>query len=207
MTKFEAGTQPPQEALPPTLNVAGRVRSVAAFAAADESQGRPLVCLVGGGFLTLVSLALIAYIAYHAVYRHATGTSGAMFWLGVAFFPYATGAFVFSLGYEFGDVGRALRLTLVILLTSVVFLAIASFALIFLVRPEAAASAIGSERGNALGIVSRMAGEEDKGLPPDDDMFTVTCGRCGVRYIPLPPDAACPECGWQAVTVGGIKSA
>src|SRR5258708_6933217 len=151
MIEARAPSAPTQ--LAPTFNVADRVRSVAAYAAAEEGQGRPLLCLLGGGFVTLVSLALIAFIAYHAVYLDSTGTSGAMFWLGVAFFPYATGAFVFSLGYEFNDIGRALRLTMVILVTSVVFLAIASVALLLLLRPEAAASAFSGNRGrSALGL-------------------------------------------------------
>jgi Zn finger protein HypA/HybF involved in hydrogenase expression len=33
------------------------------------------------------------------------------------------------------------------------------------------------------------------------DLFTITCWQCNQDFIPLPPNAACPNCGWTAVTV------
>jgi hypothetical protein len=194
-------TTPP---LARTFRLGERVRSVAAYAAENKGQERPLLCLVGGGFLILVSAALIAFITYHAVYLHKSGESGTFFWLGMAFFPYTVGAFVFSLGYELNDTGRALRLTLVILVTSVVFVGIACVALILLTRADAASSAFSGNRGrSAFGLIAGI-GEEDSPQGEGDastDMFTVTCDRCGERFMPLPPQATCPSCGWQAVTV------
>src|SRR5436190_11406770 len=100
-----------------------RLREIVRFRDEEEGGERSWSCLLGGGALVLVSAALIGVIAYHAVYRHEAGQSGTMFWLGLSFFPYTAGVFIFSLGYELFDSGRALKLTLVILVFSVVVVA------------------------------------------------------------------------------------
>ena len=185
--------------------IGDRMREIVRFR--REGGERSWACLVGGGAVVLVSAALIGFIAYHAVYRHEAGASGAMFWLGLAFFPYAAGVFVFSLGYELNDAGRALKMTLVILGFSVIVVAAAALVLVLMSEgaAEAAGGAGSARRGRSLaGLVSELRPE-----PGEDElesqMFTVQCEQCGELFAPMPPKAQCPFCGWQAVTIGAIR--
>jgi hypothetical protein len=189
-------------ALNPSWRFHKRVREVAAFEDDGASASRPLLCLVGGGALVLVSALLIAFIAYETTYLHRAGESGTIFWLGLAFFPYALGVFVFSLGYELGEPGRALRLTLLILVFSVVVVVAAGVVLLLLSPAgggEAVLTAHGAQRGRGgLTLASEFGPSSDKDELASQT-FTVTCERCGEMFIPLPPDAICPACGWKAV--------
>jgi len=188
--------------LRPSSAIGARMREIVRFREEEEGGERSWACLLGGGALVLVSAALIGFIAYHAVYLHEAGESGAMFWLGLGFFPYATGVFIFSLGYELNDSSRALKLTLVILVFSVVVVAAAAFALVFMSEgaAEATAGAGGAQRART---VTSLA-SEFRSDPAEDElasqMYTVRCERCGELFAPLPPRARCPFCGWEAVS-------
>jgi hypothetical protein len=178
------------------------MRDLVRFRAEEEGGERSWACLLGGGALVLVSAALIGFIAYHAVYLHKAGESGAMFWLGLAFFPYATGVFIFSLGYELNDSGRALKLTLVILVFSVVVVAAAAFALVFMSEgAEVAAGSGGTRNGRTVAALASEFSPESGEDELKSQMFTVQCERCGELFAPVPPKAICPFCGWEAVTI------
>ena len=181
--------------------IGARVREIVRFRKEEEGGERSWACLLGGGALVLVSAALIGFIAYQSVYLHKSGESGAMFWLGLAFFPYATGVFIFSLGYELNDSSRALKLTLVILVFSVVVVALAAFALVFMSEgaAEATAGAGGAQRARTVTALASEFGPESAEDEFKSQMFTVQCARCGELFAPLPPQATCPSCGWEAL--------
>ncbi len=174
---------------------------------------RPLDVLVTGAVLALGTLAAIGAIAYHAWYLRDLPENAAIFVCGLLFFVYAAGVYVFSYGWERYDVERAVRLTAVI-----VVLSAAGFLLLVLLLKLSGRAAGGGQSAGAgdasevdLGPALRTVGSfvqsgrleaEDEAEPePESDLYTMTCGRCQERYIPLPPRAICPHCGWAAVTV------
>ena len=169
----------------------------------EEGGQRSWLCLLGGGALVLISATLIAYIAHDTVYHQSAGGSGTLFWLGLAFFPYTTGVFVFSLGYELNDTGRAVKLTAVILVFSVVVVAAAAVVLLIMAAGGAVEGAGAATAGRGRAVTGMLT---EFGPRAEDDelasqMYTLKCERCGKQFAPVPPKATCPYCGWEAVTV------
>jgi hypothetical protein len=189
--------------------------SPGAVAGAGEGERDPL--LVGGGIVVAaISATLIALIAYKTFYAHTVSANSGIFFLGLAFFPYTGGVYMFCYAWKRGDVAGALRLTLIVAIASAAALALFAVVLALLSRSKDAATAAAKGEGardwteTGLGNVF----EAGRGIPADILMGTfgvaqtqraaepalrVVCERCGQTYTPVPPRAACPSCGWEAL--------
>jgi hypothetical protein len=110
-------------------------------------------------------------------------------------------------------------MTVVIVVLSAVAVLIAAIALALLSKSKGGGRGGGSGSGGDgeidLGAPLRVLGSyvEDGSVDleaatasqpeaPQSDLFRITCWQCGQDYIPLPPRAVCPNCGWNAVTSG-----
>jgi hypothetical protein len=180
--------------------------------------GRPLDLILVGIALALGTMAGIGAIAYKTWYLHQISENTAIFIVGFLFFIYTGGVWIFSYGWEKGDAAKAIRLTVVIVVLSAVAVLAAALVLAFL--SKARASSGGSDSTGAqtndrsvfglpVGPILRTAGTyvddgrlemEDLEEKPESELLTLTCGQCGQSYIPIPPRAICPNCGWAAVS-------
>jgi len=196
------------------LNVGARARDIRALHYDVDRPGRPFSLILGGAAVTIVSLFVLGFVAYHTFYAHTVSQNSGIFWLGLAFFPYAGGVFLFCYGYELCDAARALRLTLIVLVVSAAALVAFAVVLGVLSKSKGAAAAVSESSGHSGSAVggglphaifsvvddyaggSRAAADE-----APSDLFAITCERCHHQYMPVPPKAVCPSCGWAAVTV------
>jgi len=195
----------------------GAGRALAAGQPVGEEGERDALMLAGGVVVAAIALALVIFIAYKTFYAHTVSTNSGIFFLGLAFFPYTGGVYMFCYAWKRGDVAAALRLTLVVALASAAALALFAVVLALLSRSkDAAAAATNGERGgDFLGRGVSDVFDGGVGLPADILMGTfgvarqrpaeepaalrVVCERCGGVYTPAPPRAACPSCGWEAL--------
>lgn len=186
----------------------------------DEPQGqdRPLELLLAGGALALGTLASVVAIAYKAWYSHDIAANTAILVAGLLFFIYAAGVYVFCYGWTRYDTAKAVRLTTVIVVLTGASVLIIGVGLALLAKARGPGQGGGAAKAGRGGLRANLAGafrafgsyveegelpaEEDG--PPDDaagsDLFTIACRGCGERYIPLPPTATCPSCGWTGVS-------
>jgi len=187
-------------------------------AARREAQpGRPLDMLMTGGAVAMGALAAVLAIVYRTWYLHEMDEDLAILVSGFLFFVYTAGIYVFCYGWERGDVAKAVRMTVIVVLLSAVAVLVAALALAILSRTKggagsAAGAAGGGGEGMNLAVPLRVIGSylDDGTVRLDDgereereesELRTVACERCSQRFIPLPPKATCPDCGWAAVTV------
>jgi len=97
------------------LKVRERAREIVAFQRDPERPGRPVFSTILGAALALASFAAAAYVAYLTWYQASLSSDTGFFWLGIIFLAHAAGVAVFSYAYESYDLGKALRLALIIL--------------------------------------------------------------------------------------------
>ena len=98
----------------------------------DEKPGKPLHILIPGGFIALVTLALIIFIGYQTWFEENLAQNLGLTLIAILAPFYVGGVFLFSYGYELYNIPRALRLTAIIVfftLASVVIVAVLFFAL------------------------------------------------------------------------------
>jgi hypothetical protein len=190
-----------------------------ALAGAHRSgdQERDFLTLSGGLAVAAIAFAIIAMIAYKTFYSHSVSENTGIFFLGLAFFPYTGGVFLFAYSWERGDIAKALRLTLIVAVISVVALAAFAFILALLSRSKDAAKAAtgGSgagwslpgypdnsmlDMGGPIGAVLGLIGTAQHKSRDRAVELQIGCERCGLSYVPVPPKAACPACGWEAVS-------
>lgn len=197
-----------------------KTRDVVAHHNDAAKEGRPLHLLVGGGVLAAVCAVLVGLLAYRTWYAHEVATDWGYAGVGLLFAIYTFGVFLFSYGYELYDTGKALRLTLIIAVLSVValFMMIAVLALAAKLKdvPSVLSSApaesdgLGSLFGVAGSMVSdEAASEPDPGFgkpwneTPEADVpgpFLIHCIGCGGEFTPQPPRGVCPDCGRAALS-------
>jgi hypothetical protein len=168
-----------------------------------------------GGAVALGTLAAVLAIVYKTWYAQEMAEDTAILISGFLFFIYTGGVYIFCYGWARGDTGRAVRLTAVVVLLSAVAVLIAALVLAILSKARGGTSsssdAAGGGRELDLEMPLRVLGsyvddgsvsfEDERKKQDESDLFTVTCGNCGERFIPIPPKALCPTCGWAAVTV------
>ena len=176
---------------------------------------RRLDLLMLGGAVALGALAAVLAIVYKAWYAQELAENTAILMSGFLFFIYTGGVYIFCYGWERGDVGRAVRLTAVVVLLSAVAVLATALVLSILSKSKGGASSDNDAGGGArdldMGMPLRVLGsyvddgsvrfEDERKKQDESDLFTVTCGNCQERFIPIPPRALCPKCGWAAVTV------
>jgi hypothetical protein len=145
-----------------------------------------------------VSAALCGLLARHIWLTHEAEQGAGLYGVSMLFVLFAGGVYVFSLGYELNDPGRALRLTLIIAVLGVVALAlmIGAFAALAWIRSGMGAVAMEKPTKTVLGLVSAIEGGTAAGDAPKHDPldYLVTCKSCKRDFIPVPPDAVCPWC-------------
>ena len=184
------------------------------------ARGRPLPHLMGGAAIAFAALAALLYFAYHGWISGDLSRDAAYTGIGVMFPAFAGGTFLFSYGWERGDAGKAIKLTLKVcigaLLALLALLAIAALAS----RAKAgaagagkAASSPGFDGAPLIRAFRSLLGDGSEGL--DDagaprrasgseardavQPFTIACPGCRVRFTPQPPRAVCPNCKQAAL--------
>lgn len=175
--------------------------------------GRMLEYVAGGLVLATVSFAVVVYAAYHGWYAHDLPRDWAYAGVGYGFGCYAVGAFVFSYGWQGGDMVKALRLTFFICASTLVL--IVALVMLLKARAEAAAKSAGAVAAagkadfdgvallqSAGSMLIPGAEEEDEGekLSRDSGPFQIICSACGLSFAPAPPRAECPHCHTPALS-------
>ena len=99
-------------------SVRKKTREVVEYNNDDSRPGKPLHLLIPGGLIGLASLGLIVAVIYQTWFQHEWDEGSGVAAL-VGLIPvYIGGVFLFSYGYELYDVERALRLTAIIVFTT-----------------------------------------------------------------------------------------
>jgi hypothetical protein len=163
--------------------------------------------LLAGAAVSLGTLAGVLLIAYKAWYAGQVGEDRAAIIVSLLSLVYAGGAYIFAYAWERGDQVKALRLTLVILVGSVAAVLVAAAAMSLLSRARGG-SALLEDRSplGPSGLARAAASYVEQGrvqLEPEaapSELMTITCEKCGQAFIPLPPRALCPFCGWAALS-------
>jgi hypothetical protein len=181
-----------------------RTRDVVNYQTDPATTGRPVSFLLGGGLLAVVSAVLCGLLAYDIWYRQEVSADRGLFGVSLLFVLYVAGVYIFALGFELYDVARAIRLTLVIAVLSVIGLAVMIGVFAVLVKLRAGANVLAGsedEAGNVLGLAggfeSDEAEERSERHPLD---FLIRCPACHQDFTPAPPKAICPWCGKSALT-------
>jgi hypothetical protein len=202
-----------------TLNVRARTRQVVDHHYDDEKPGKPLYLLIPGGLIALASLALIVYVAYLTWFDGRLAQETGLTLLVILAPFYIGGVFVFSYGYELYDLGKALRLTgliVFITLASVVILAVLFLSLGAMgERSDSHRSSRSRSSGGSMGmglpwpiflgglgaprpVVTREVIREVPVEPQAPQ--PVQCPYCASLYLPQETSFACPNCGAPAPT-------
>jgi hypothetical protein len=81
----------------------------------DQSRpGKPLWLLIPGGFIAIGAIALAAYVGYQGWVVQTMDLSTAQYLLAGIAVIFIGGTFAFSYGYELYNLGKAIRLTVII---------------------------------------------------------------------------------------------
>ena len=95
-----------------------KTREVVEYNNDDSRPGKPLHLLIPGGLIALASLGLIVAVIYQTWFQHEWDEGSGVAAL-VGLIPvYIGGVFLFSYGYELYDVERAIRLTAIIVFST-----------------------------------------------------------------------------------------
>ena len=212
-----------QTSPPGALNVRAKTQQVVDHHYDDAKPGKPLYLLVPGAIIALVTIVLIYYIAYR-VFLESSLDSGLGITLLVILAPlYAGGVFVFCYGYELYDLGKALRLTAIIVFISLAAVIIVAVLFVLIGGSKGGRSSSsssgkgfslgssggssGSASGGGLGswspiiigssmpthTVTREVVHEVPVAPPPPQ--PIKCPNCGTAYIPSEHKFICPNCG------------
>ena len=95
-----------------------KTREVIEYNYDDSRPGKPLHLLIPGGLIGLASLGLIVAVIYQTWFQHEWAEDSGVAALFGLIPVYIGGVFLFSYGYELYDVERALRLTAIIVFTT-----------------------------------------------------------------------------------------
>ena len=95
-----------------------KTREVVEYNNDDSRPGKPLHLLIPGGLIGLASLGLIVAVIYQTWFQHEWDEGSGVAAL-IGLIPvYIGGVFLFSYGYELYDTERAIRLTAIIVFTT-----------------------------------------------------------------------------------------
>jgi hypothetical protein len=202
-----------------TFQVRARTRQVVDHHYDDQKPGKPLYLLIPGGLIALASLALVVYVAYLTWFDGRIAQDTGLVLLAILAPFYIGGVFVFSYGYELYDLGRALRLTgliVFITLASVVIIAVLFLSLgAMSERSDSRRSSRSRSSGGWMGmgwpwpiflgglgaprpVVTREVIRQVPVEPPAPQ--PVQCPYCASSYLPQETNFACPKCGAPAPT-------
>lgn len=152
--------------------------------------------MLAGGLLAMVSMTLCLLLARQIWLTAGVAQEPGLYGVSMLFVLFVGGVYVFSLGYELNDAGRAVRLTLIIAVVGVVGLAlmIGAFAALAWIKAGAGATVPDRQIQGALGLLGGPETDEGPDAPKHHLEFSVLCQSCDNPFIPVPPDAVCPWC-------------
>ena len=205
--------------------VRAKTRQVADYHYDEQRPGKPLLLLVPGGLIALVSLAVIVITIYRVWFEGSLDESTGIGLLVLLAPIYVGGVFLFSYGYELYDLPRALRLTAIIVFFTLAAVVIVA-ALVVLAGGGARSTSSSRSRsksgsrqstrstttrssswGGGLGPVIFSGGPGTRTVtrevirevpvePPAPE--PITCPNCGRQYIAAEHEYVCPSCGAPA---------
>ena len=204
--------------------VSAKTQEVVDYHRDDARPGKPLFIMIPGALLALAALGLIIYIAYRTwLVADMDQNTGLTLILLLAPF-YIGSVFLFSYGYELYNIPRALRLTAIIVFTtlaSVVIVAVV-FLLIGGSGGKSKSSSNSSGKGGSASMRSMSSGsttrhvvssggpifigggsgptrvetrEVEKRVEVPVAPRSIDCPFCGRSYVPSENKYACPACG------------
>ncbi len=165
-----------------------------------------------------------AAIGYHVYYGFVTeeiGRERAYWGIGLPFVGLAAGIYIFAYGWQRGDIAKALRMSMWLSLGFVGIIAALLGALAVKRDPDGAGRSFfrfgmpQRQRRSGLTIGDSddnyeytwaggsFGGSEDDAPQQSPGMLTVHCRNCGDMFIPQPPKALCPNCGYSAIGKAG----
>lgn len=100
--------------VPGTLDVMGRTQMVIDHHLDESRPGKPLQLLIPGGLVALGAVGLALYLGYLVWIAKTLHVSTAESLLAVVGVIFIAATFAFSYGYELYNVGKAIRLTLIL---------------------------------------------------------------------------------------------
>jgi len=202
------------------LQVRPKTKEVVEFHNDDSRPGKPLRVMVPGALLAIASLGTIIYIVYKTWLKTALAEDQAVRYLVWLAPVYIFGVFLFSYGLEIYNLPKALKLTAIIVFTTVfIVLVIAVLFLLASAKVKSGSSggssskssssssskSLSSGSGGGFGGLRRIvpivgssgnAGVEEKAVseasPP---LQSVVCPNCSRSYVPATNSVACPYCG------------
>ena len=199
------------------LHVRDRAREVVAFHRDPSRPGRPIRSTLIGAIFALVTFAAAIYVAYITWYQERISSSEGIALLGAIFVAHAVSVLVFTYAYESYDIGKALKLALVILLAAVSVLAVVIVVFAVLAALRDGDADLG-DVGDVIGSVGKGLGKLAEGAlesavdsidaPGPAAAFAGaavnTCPTCG-RSLLETEGPMCPTCG--ALISGGLGGA
>ena len=204
-----------------TRQVRPRSAEVVNYHYDEQKPGKPLYLIIPGAMMAITSLVLGFAVAYFTFQdQRIDETLGTV--LSVGFVPfYVLGVYIFSYGWELYDVGKAIRLTAIIVLVTVfaAFMLVAVVAVLGALGKSKSSSSSSSSSGgssssrsssrrffNGVGpiilnaaptrTVTREIVREVPVEPPAPQ--PIACSHCGRPYIPEENKYAGPNCGAPA---------
>ncbi len=207
--------------------VRAKSREIVDYHYDTQKPGKPLWLLIPGALVALGALALGVLVLLLAGAERISQTLATFLLGGLAFF-YIGGVFIFSYGYELYDLGKALRLTAIIVF--ITFAAVFMLAVLVVVlgavsggksrsssSSESRSSSSGGGGAGGGGGLMRGLGPIFLGNLPNIHINPevvrqvpvapsapepLACAYCGKQYLPEATKFACPNCGAPAPADG-----
>jgi len=204
------------------LQVRPKTKEAVAYHNDDSRPGKPLRIVVPGALLALASLGGIIYVVYQTWFESALSESQAFRTLVWLVPVYVVGVFLFSYGLEIYNLPKALRLTAIIVF-STVFIVIILAVLFLLASSKAKTGGSGGSSSKSSSAKKSSAGSspaleggwlwrrgpastlgpsagteaEERTVPEAPPPRPLTCPSCGRSYVPAENAIACPFCGHE----------
>lgn len=178
--------------------------------------------MLAGLLLFAGATAVTGYHVYHGFVTEEMARDRAYWGIGLPFVGVASGLYLFALGWQRGDVVKALRMSLWLSLGALGVIVAVLGVLAIKRHWRFGARALFSRR---RGFRRRRSGwsfggsddghddgyyeddipvfdptiYSDRTLDPGPEILTVHCRNCGDMFTPVPPRALCPHCGHSAI--------
>lgn len=179
-----------------TFDILGRARLGLSRQEDPAASGRPVSLMVGGGLLAVVSMTLCLLLARQIWLTGEVAQEPGLYGVSLLFVLFVGGVYVFALGYELNDVGRAVRLTLILAVLGLagLVLVVSVFVVLAWLKAGAGSAAPGRQARGVLGLMSGFDSAEEEEPQRHTLAFSVQCPKCEYAFIPIPPAAVCPWC-------------
>jgi uncharacterized membrane protein YgcG len=199
------------------LQVGPKTQEVVDFHNDDSRPGKPLRVMVPGALIALASLGTIIYVVYQTWFKEILPENQAVKYLFLLAPAYIIGVFLFSYGLEMYNLAKGLKLTAIIVLTTI-FIVVVIAVLFLLVSAKAKGSSssgsssksssskvTSSGSGGGFGFLGRNAlitsavvgsgSEEQAAAATAPAPAPIICPGCHHSYVPADHGMTCPNCG------------